>query len=500
MSYTDAMERRMGESERFAEVTVPLCDRTVWHEITREITLPDYEPEIRRVLSVSETVLPPAKYVGGGRVELNGGVEYRLLCVTAEGGLHTVIATGEYEGEVPLETRGGEVDLGEGVCVTVQAVTDQIGARLSAPRRLSLRHKLRSRVRAFGKMTMGESRTGEEAEGICRRKVSVEGMTVSVAASEPICVKDDVSLPSASSRVVSAEGTVFVSSVLPKDGGITVSGEVILRLIAETDGAAQSLCRRIPFEGQIENSGFSEGGSACAEGVVESLTVSAEEGRALCECEILLRGRALCTETVSYTEDLYSTERMCECEYREQTVPVAIKCENRNFSQSERIPLSEARISEGATVVDAWGTVSVEGCEQRGDSFVQTGKSRYRLLLQNEGEYSVTEIELPFRYESEAGGRTLSASECAAEVISCRARVDDTSLALDAEIAVCADYMGEGSVRWVSDVRVGARREEKRPCMLVYYPTPTDSAWSVAKKYGVPEQDLHGDLGSYFFF
>ena len=67
--------------------TMPLCDRTVNTEINGEYTLPDYQPEIRRLLNVGLTVLPPAKYVGAGGVELNGTVEYRVLYVGGDGGL-----------------------------------------------------------------------------------------------------------------------------------------------------------------------------------------------------------------------------------------------------------------------------------------------------------------------------------------------------------------------------------------------------------------------------
>ena len=60
-------------------VTVPMCDRTVTTEVSGDFTLPDYQPELRRLLSVVPTVLPPAKYVGSGRVELNGTVDYLVL-------------------------------------------------------------------------------------------------------------------------------------------------------------------------------------------------------------------------------------------------------------------------------------------------------------------------------------------------------------------------------------------------------------------------------------
>ncbi len=490
----------MGAAEGFPQVAMPLCDRTVLHEVVKEITVADYEPEIRRVLSVSETVMPPARYVGSGRVELNGGVEYRLLCVTTEGNLHTVTATAEYEWEAPFENRGGEIDVGDGACVFASTVTEHLSARLTAPRRVSLRHKLCSRVRCYGMMTLNESGVGEPLEGIQRLTVESERMVPFGASSEPISVREDCPLPNGESRVTAAEACVFVSSALSRDGALAASGDVILRLMTDRDGTVEMVQRRIPFEGEIEGEGFSEGAQACAEGVMENLTVTVEDGRALCEGEIILMGRTLRSMPLRYTEDLYSTEAECECEYTERQIPVAIKCENRNLSQSERLSLADAKIPEGAEILDVWGTVRVEGCEQKDDAYVWTGKSRYRILCKNEGEYSATEVELPFRYESDGDGRELMSADCRAQVISCRARMDGENLALDAEIAICADYVGSCPIRWVSSVKKGQLRGKNRPCMVVYYPTSEDTSWSVAKKYGVPQEKLQGDLGSYFVF
>ena len=64
-----------------------LCDRTVGCEVSGDFTLPDGQPEIRRLLAVNERVLPPAKYVSSSGVECNGTVDYSVLYVGTDGGL-----------------------------------------------------------------------------------------------------------------------------------------------------------------------------------------------------------------------------------------------------------------------------------------------------------------------------------------------------------------------------------------------------------------------------
>ena len=72
-------------------VTVLLCDRTVNTEVSGDFTLPDYQPELRRLLAVMPTPLPPAKYVGSTGVELNGTVDYQVLYVGGDGGIYSVL-------------------------------------------------------------------------------------------------------------------------------------------------------------------------------------------------------------------------------------------------------------------------------------------------------------------------------------------------------------------------------------------------------------------------
>ena len=118
--------------------TMPICRKTMTTELSGDYTLPDYQPELRRLLYVSGRALPPAKYVGGGSVELDGVMEYQILYVGADGGLYSAPLTGEYNLRQPMENLS-EFDLNEGVCVLSSCIPESITARVTAPRKLTLR-------------------------------------------------------------------------------------------------------------------------------------------------------------------------------------------------------------------------------------------------------------------------------------------------------------------------------------------------------------------------
>ena len=60
-------------------IYLPICDKTVTAEAGCDYAMPDYQPEVRRLLRVKTTLLPTTAYVGGGKAEFAGTVRYDVL-------------------------------------------------------------------------------------------------------------------------------------------------------------------------------------------------------------------------------------------------------------------------------------------------------------------------------------------------------------------------------------------------------------------------------------
>jgi len=473
-------------AEEAVRLVMPLCDRVVNSEVSVDYTLPDYQPEIRRLLYVAPTVLPPAKYIGGGTVEMNGTVDLQGMYVGADGGLYSLPLSGEYGFTVPLE-QTGEFDLNEGVTALVSTVCEPVNARVTSPRKVSMRCRMRSHVRVFGQMSAETEYSGSaEPQSILRLWGEAQNAQIAANISEPIRLCEEIGGMTEDTRVISADGAVLIGEIRPGEGTVSVSGDVMLHLmIGRENGATEWIHRRLPLSGEIELDGMEADSTCRATGTVSDITVNVEEGRILCEVDVLLEARGFCNRSVRYTEDLYSTEVESVCERKEYALPIALRCENRNLSQSERIPLEGLNIPEGASVVGVWGSVQPEQCTQEGEKLILSGQSRYVLLCEREGEYSVAEVTLPLRYETEGGEVPMTGFDATAEVISCRARTDGETLNLDAELSVVADFMGTDCIHTVSAVRFGEAVESNDHRMVVYYPSEEDTAWTVAKRYHV---------------
>ena len=486
------------ESTGLCYVTMPICRKMTTVEITGDYTLPDYRPELRRLLYVSGRALPPAKYVGGGSVELDGAVEYGIVYVGADGGLYSAPLTGEYSLRQSMENLSA-FDLNEGVCVMAFCVPESITARVTAPRKLSLRCRMRCAVSAYGKMPIGERMLGDVApESICRLSECVQNANVMSGRSDVIMLSDELPIPFADARVVGADAGVLVSETLASDGEMRARGDVVVKLLfAAEDGSTVLQTRKLPFEGSLESEeAVLDGVSACVAGSVSELAVRVEEDKILCDVQMILEANMGSNSEVCYTADLYSTEKPSRASYAEYEIPQFLGAVTGNLSQSERMSASEKGIPAGADVVDVYGNAMIDTCEARDGRYILSGQSRYVFICERDGEYSATEILLPLRYETAGSEVAPDWSDARADVVSCHGRVNGDVLELDAELAISGDFMGAQIIRVLESAEFSESKKKKSGDTVLCYPASDDTLWNIAKKYMVNPEDIEGDPAS----
>ena len=129
-------------------VRLPLPLRRESVELNHDFTLPDYLPEISKLLRVTLRVLPPESYAGAGTIELSGRLVYDMLYADADGQLHACSLPAEYGMTVRLEVPDG-CDLSLGVDAWADPIPELTVTRVLSPRKLGIRTRMSCRARAF---------------------------------------------------------------------------------------------------------------------------------------------------------------------------------------------------------------------------------------------------------------------------------------------------------------------------------------------------------------
>ena len=120
-------------------------DTGVLTEAAEDFTLPDYQPEVRRVLGVRAEPVIDGKYLSGDEVEVDGSVIYTVCYADADGQIAEASETSAFTARVPLKSGDGD-DRYSPADLALTAQTDGALCRLTGPRRLSLSSRVRVSV------------------------------------------------------------------------------------------------------------------------------------------------------------------------------------------------------------------------------------------------------------------------------------------------------------------------------------------------------------------
>ncbi|MBR7185712.1 MAG: LysM peptidoglycan-binding domain-containing protein [Clostridia bacterium] len=485
-----------------AEFTLPppaalpnlALDRTVTTDLAADLTLPDYLPEIRRLLRVTATPLPDSRYLGPASAEFGGVVEFLVCYAGGDGGLWSTRLRQDYRATTPIDPDL----LAAGIAPTADPQLDAIVSRVTGPRKLNIRTRLRSRIRAWGEEEIEPTLEGDPAPAALERLTKpCRAMRILRAASEPIDLGADISFDHAEGevRVIRADAAVHVSEAVAEQGGILCRGEMLLTLLTCTEHEAGSslpeqTVRKLAFAERIPMEGAETGMAARAWGRCGDIAVTVEENRVLCDASLWLEGEAADEASLALTADLYATDGDVEdCTYREVEIERLARCGNLCLTQTLSQTLKEAGIDARAQILDVSATPQPTGITAADGRCTLEGSWRVSVIYLLDGEYAAAELSVPLQCTLDVGQILPSAWEAEAVTAGLRWRCDGEgemrALSIEAELALAVRLYARESRRVLASAVY--RPGEGRPQGLctVCYPEPGDSVWSICRRYRI---------------
>lgn len=474
---------------------LPVCRRRLSGELGEELSLPDYQPAVGRLLRVTPTLTPPARYLGGGRLELSGSVSYAILYAGEDDQLYSVTLPGSYS----LETEPDDIPgaaLTEDACVLAAVRPDSVTGRMTAPRRISLRLRISADVTCLCDCRIDEQLEGTVSEPELRRLLGEAEYGDAVHAEEESVPLEDEIIPEPGEgelRVIAADGAVLMGEVSAGRDCMVCRGELLLRLLCcREEGECSAVWRRLPFVRELSAPRVCPGWDCRGAGKCQSVNVSVEDGRLLCEAAISLEAEAYHRESVAFTRDIYSTGGAAEVTCCERRVWLPVRVTNGNFSQSGVFDAAEVGLPPSARIVDVTGTAAADSISAERGRCVVTGEVCYSVVYRDGEQYGSVELCQPLRYETDLPGTAADAvldGSATLTVMSCRARMDGERVAVDCEIGVALAAGQQDRIKMLEHARFGAPGAPRGDC-IVCYPDSSDTLWSVARRYLADADDI----------
>lgn len=476
------------------KIQVALCDKTVATEISEEFSLPDYQPEIKRLIRISANLEPCAKYVGSESAEFSGRIDYFVLYMGNDAKLYCAPLSSDYGFSVALEY-GPDVSVGDRLLCYADNTPSLIAGRVISPRRISIKCRLSSRVRVFGYKSIDAEMLGGVPQGSLERLMGEkDSLCLAHGVSDPIVLDEEIFCEDTSCRVICAEGHVTVSETLAASGAVNCKGELCVKIMAvssEENEAPYVITKKIPFSENVEVDMASVNCECSARGYCTELSISVEDSGILCSAAIVLEAFAQRNDAVSYVKDVYSTQKNCKSEIRPVSFQKALKAACRSFTHSASFELPKMNIERGAQIIDACARAYVSSVEpnEKGRLCI-TGKNKYQIISMSNGEFFGHEAEHPFKYEIDGVSGVPASFDVSCDALVSRIRHDGENLGIDSEMCFAIRLLGESEVSCLWRAEFSDARVKKSSEYCACFPSHKDTLWSVGKRYGVSISEL----------
>ncbi|MBE6563472.1 MAG: hypothetical protein E7660_07020 [Ruminococcaceae bacterium] len=465
-------------------------DMSFGHEGGGDFSLPDYLPEIQRLLYVTPSVLPETKFLSGNVLELGGTLTYSVLYLGSDGKLSFSPLVCEYSADTALPVTVS--DVGE---LFVDCEMENTSCRVTGPRSLNIKTRLRSRIMSDDRVCddntvlCGDDKNAPldlsvSVERLCSDYDSVvrcQGMTTGSATGEMSAFDGEEPL--------SCEGSLCVSYCEGNSDGVLVRGDVYVKcLFMSDDGIAVCKKTKLPFEITVPVRDIALPSSARAWGRVASVSVTPSEtgGCWTVNAEYDIEAEALCGREISLCRDAYSTEVESSCETKECEILGAVSFGSGQLSVSGDFDLKNA--PEGCSVCDTESSVGqVQVINVEGKLYA-TGALKLKVVYGNAEEHACGEYEIPFKYElpllRSPEGAELQ-SRVAPSVLTSGAKIMGDKISASSELFFSFEVLEKKRARFVTAVRLGTEKPHGAvgSGVKVYYPSSEESLWNVCKRY-----------------
>ncbi len=472
----------------FATVQREGCYEPIVTECSVDHVLPDYMPEIRKILRVEARPHKGGKYADSEKIEFTGSCAYTLLYADGEGKLSSVILNADYSFYCPYRSEKEPT----AYCDTR---VESTLCRLTGPRKLSLKSVLKSRVHLLLPEELPCPKKEEGVEMLpfhssCRRITPSEGHAVSLTDSFTV-----EGVAAEELRPLLTDARLALREARADEGSVRVRGEAFVRiLLAKEDGTPLSYPCRIPFDEEMAVEGASAAETVLADGQLSSIDLAISEGEGDATVEIhcdgelsFLRIAELPIEGVS---DAYSP--LCPTRVKEKEISL---CRIPGFFTGIFSVGGKGGLPEEAalSIPDGEGSIASARVEIENNRAVLLGEIKARLLLENAPREETTgrgfspyEHTFPFRIETDIRLPEGAAArfDIACEVLYLRPRLERDGIATDAEISVKVLSYCEENFTFISEIELDREASYPRRAdeIAVLYPEEGESLWSIGKR------------------
>ncbi len=485
-----------------AETTKILLPRTVYEakadkDIEFEATLPDYQPDINRVIRADAELLCEENSIGGGKSEVRGKALFTLLYESDGGKLRCEKFSTDFSHKFDTGT------LPEGrLCPHVTARCSFVGCKTLNPRRFLLR--CRADLGLCVKCMQGHDIVSmADTKDAFFKSHSLESAVYKDTVRRDYNMEESFSLEAmpAIKEIIATSLRFLPAEKSCNDGSLLLRCEAVFKCIYEDEKETiYTAERRFPAVFTVEDADIN---CDCLISVKILPTKCEAEKQMDAYGEYRLielhYGAQICVESIStddclVPQDMYFENYVNENKYADLPYEMPQRQTLHRFTEEKIFDASEKLPSE---CLDIGAEVVITDAEATDGGVLIKGNCNVNIFGKRDGMYCAKDCTLPFSrlipQDSEVGNGRIKAT---AELVSATARADSIGgVTVRVEYETALEVCKTASVHVLCSAEIEKRTEDTEAAkpIIICYPQCGESAWDIAKKYYVNPDKLQSE-------
>lgn len=474
-----------------------------------DISLPDYCPDIQRILKCQVYPRITGRNVMGDRLELEGTYNVKVFYLDAGG--NTLRCCENSSSFFAAITMKQAVDHAH-VCAFTRV--EYINCRATSPRRLDIHGAFSVCAKVIGR-TESEVVCHIDSDEVEQQKRSMPYSRIAGFCGQQFSVEETLELPSSkpgAENILRSTAYVNLQDSKLVANKLMVKGEVNLKILYSSvldESMLELMEYAIPFSQMLDCNDLTDDCLCNVKLSVAGLSIQVKNDysgdKTYFESQVNLYAEAVAYQgaEVTVVTDAYSKEYELEIGYKQKTVEKVVELLTDSILQKNSIALEDTGITK---VFDIWNEMSAVNAAEQDGQIVFKGKFNVCILAANqENRPFYTERMLDFEYTHPWGAEKSSGVRCAPElsVAGISYRITGGGIEVKTELRLSTEVTSQSSLKIISDVRADEdrpRAKDTSAALSIYFADSGESLWNIARTYCTSvnaiqqENDLAGEF------
>lgn len=478
-----------------------LTENILEETIEGDISLPEYMPEILRIIRTTATPNIISCKLSGDRVTVDGVCELRMIYTAEDGGLYTYTHTQPFtkycENEVFSET----------VDVTSRASVSFVNCRATNNRRAEIKAGISVKVCAFGE-NENEIISSAEGEGLEQKLIPVDAMSLGCRKTKRFSMSDSVQPQSPAAAVVSVSSSAVCTDTRKINNKLMIKGEAVVSICYVKDGdrtKTETLKHSIPINQIMEFEGLEERftGNVVLNVSSAEIIPKGESSDGINGFDISLGIDVSITmwelRSVSVISDAYGVGTALELKKANHKYYCALK-EIREMLIAEE---NFSAPSDGVDcVLDCCGEIVSQKFRYEDGKITIGGSINISMIIRDSnGSFNNLIKTLDFCYTEDIDAENKNVvCDPSVSLVSLDCGLSSGGITVRSELSLTGTVFEERVIETVTEITEAEIKDcRKRYAITVYFPETEESLWSIARRYNTTvnaiseENGLHGD-------